>query len=339
MLLFLLSCNQDFSVTAASKCDGLVSKDEETVDAPFDADGDGFFDGNNPDCQLTYEVLDCDDTRAEINPNAVELACDGLDNDCNEETLDDPDVDLDGYGACLDCEDTINTINPGVLEVECNNLDDDCDPETLDGSEDADGDGFGECEDCDDHNSAQNPGEGEIDCNGIDDDCDPLTLDGDDRDGDGWIECEDCDDNDATVNPGYDEVCDDGIDNDCNGQVDENCTADYSDVWYLDQSINYSCAFGFVSISFGSVQILDRNPDITIASYNGSQPGTMNGTLTNDTDFDVENRITGSCTEVYDFVGTFTDANNFTGTFSVTFQGGANCFDCVAKSWNVSGYR
>lgn len=339
MLLWVLACGQDFSVSTSSACDGKASSDEKTVDAPFDRDGDGFFDGSNPDCQRTYAILDCDDTRAEINPNALEVACNDLDEDCSEETPDNPDVDTDGFGACEDCEDTNNTINPGVLEIECDSIDNDCDPETLDGTVDEDGDGFNACEDCDDHNSAQNPGEGEIDCNGIDDDCDAGTADGEDMDGDGWIECDDCDDFEPNAHPGFDEVCDDDIDNNCDGDVDEGCAVDYSDVWNLDRAISYSCAYGFVSIGFSQVQILDRNPSITVTSLPGAQPGTMSGTLANDTDFDVGNTISGTCDEIYEFVGVFQDANTFTGTFSVTFSGGNWCFDCTAQSWLVTGTR
>ena len=42
---------------------GTADGGEATVDAPYDADGDGFFDASNPDCAATYAAdrLDCND--------------------------------------------------------------------------------------------------------------------------------------------------------------------------------------------------------------------------------------------------------------------------------------
>ena len=93
LLLGSLSCAGDVTVRGASRCDGVRQSDEATVDAPFDADGDGFFDGNNPDCAATYDVLDCNDRDPGVRPDAVELLCDELDNDCDPETPDALDAD------------------------------------------------------------------------------------------------------------------------------------------------------------------------------------------------------------------------------------------------------
>ena len=109
-----------------------------------DADGDGY-----------PEEADCDDTNADINPEADEV-CDGLDNDCND-LIDDEDPSLnsdsvsvfygdadgDGYGlyedtvlaceapagyaaAADDCNDTDGTISPGASEVCDDGIDNDC---------------------------------------------------------------------------------------------------------------------------------------------------------------------------------------------------------------------
>ena len=162
-------------------CDGLAenldidSQGQQTF--YLDADNDGYgADGIvssfcDPPAGYTASVLgiDCDDTRDNRYPGALEI-CDGLDNDCDnlEDDLDpdadglDPwyrDRDGDGYGddftvvyACNqpggpfvqvggDCLDQgggpgvdPGLVNPGALEV-CNfGFDDDCNPATLEES-------------------------------------------------------------------------------------------------------------------------------------------------------------------------------------------------------------
>ncbi|MCB9674296.1 MAG: hypothetical protein H6737_04215 [Alphaproteobacteria bacterium] len=93
-------------------CDGLV--DEGLGDAVWrDADGDGYGDPGDSAFQCTIEpgwVLndeDCDDTSAEVAPDAAEL-CNGVDDDCDldidegvdiaDQTLFWPDADGDGFG-------------------------------------------------------------------------------------------------------------------------------------------------------------------------------------------------------------------------------------------------
>ena len=182
-----LACNGDITVTETAKCDGVQQRSEDYVDAPFDRDGDGFFDANNEDCANAYEAsaLDCNDSIPEINPNAVEVTCDDFDNDCNEETADSEDKDGDGYSNCEDCDDNNESRSPGLTELQCNDIDDDCDSSTLDG-DDVDGDGSTHCDDCDDTEGRATPGKEETcddnidnDCDGeIDENCEPTTWDG-----------------------------------------------------------------------------------------------------------------------------------------------------------------
>jgi hypothetical protein len=230
---------------------------EEVDPLTVDDDGDGF----------SEEQGDCDDTNADLSPNATEI-CDEIDNDCDGD-IDDADASLDasetgttfyadtdgdGYGdagaeilACAlpeegaaenmdDCDDSSADISPDASEV-CDTIDNDCDgniddaDDSLDASTgstfyvDADGDGEGDanntvmaCEvpegavenmtDCDDMdaslNNADMDGDGLATC--LDGagyrDCDDMndTIGATDEDGDGYIACvDDCDDNNADL--------------------------------------------------------------------------------------------------------------------------------------------
>jgi len=130
--------------------------------ALIDSDGDGY-----------NSYVDCDDNNESINPDQTEIIYNGLDDDCNNSTLDD-DLDQDGYMLAEDCDDNNQSINPGQAEEPYNGFDDDCDTLTLD--DDLDQDGFLLAEDCDDTNPTINPEAAEIANNGIDEDCDGMDL-------------------------------------------------------------------------------------------------------------------------------------------------------------------
>lgn len=81
----------------------------------IDADNDGFFDDE-----------DCDDNNPLINPSAIEVSYNGIDDDCNAATPDD-DLDGDGFLRIDDCNDTLAAINPYAVEIPGNGIDEDCD--------------------------------------------------------------------------------------------------------------------------------------------------------------------------------------------------------------------
>jgi len=131
-----------------SECHGDCDDGDAAVN-PNDDDGDGV--------STCDEPPDCEDSDSSISPLHPELPCDGLDNDCDAGTPDDPDNDGDGASVCDDC-------NDGVAEL---NLDD------------LDGDGYSTCEgDCDDGDDALHPGMDEVGNDGIDQDCDGVDLGG-----------------------------------------------------------------------------------------------------------------------------------------------------------------
>jgi hypothetical protein len=112
-------------------CDGRLQEGEEVIDGPFDRDGDGFVAKSNPDCAATYDayILDCDDEAYERHPEAPEVACNDIDDDCNEDTPDALDYDGDGAIVCEDCDDNDPARSPLFPETCWDQLDNNCDGE------------------------------------------------------------------------------------------------------------------------------------------------------------------------------------------------------------------
>ncbi len=158
-------------------------------------------------------VPDCNDKNSKINPGAVELCDDNIDNDCDSFfDCDDPfckgtiacitctDADSDGYfaesgcGTYIDCNDNNDRISPGISELCNDQKDNDCDSKT----------------DCDD-----------LDCDEY-----PVCKTCTDADSDGYFAesgCgtyTDCNDNNDGISPGISELCNDGKDNDCDSETD-----------------------------------------------------------------------------------------------------------------------
>ncbi len=229
-----------------NNCDGQTdSADAGCADPCTDNDGDGYGNPGDSSC-ANGSATDCDDTNAAVNPSAVEVLCDGLDNDCNPATSDGTnctDVDQDGFETPEDCDDFDPNTYPGAPEL-CDGKDNDCDYRVPSNERDRDTDGYLQCEDCNDYNANVNPGQVEICSDGIDNNCDTLIDDATcscpDGDGDGFtLELcggTDCDDNDANVNPVAVEIPFNGIDDDCdpttldNPPVDNDGDGSFSDV-------------------------------------------------------------------------------------------------------------
>jgi hypothetical protein len=305
LFIALLGCNQDIGLAETAACNGRLEQAEDYVDSAFDADGDGFFDANNPDCAATYppERLDCNDMVAEVNPAFGEVECDGLDNDCNADTLDGVDQDQDGFTTC---------------------------------------EGVANGDDCDDFNPDRYPGAGEEICNSIDDDCNDETPDEVDADNDGYGSCSDCDDQDPQAGEDIgEEICDDNVDNNCDGFVDEDCEFDPDGKWAIADNVQYSCAFGSVEISFKAVDIEVLAGDLYVSAQGTKgQPGDTVGPLTGMT-FETDRTILGSgqqgCDEIYIFEGEFFDSSSGEVAFTHEFNG-QGCYDCQTRRYPSSGY-
>ena len=166
-----------------------------TNSAVADTDSDGLIDGlevysyltdplvhdNDTDMDGFYWFNDCNDSNADISPNAVE-ELDGIDNDCDEA------IDEDFMGTDADSDGLLDLFE--FNELGTNPFDEDTDTDGLT-------DGFEVL------STLSNP----------------LVYD-DDADLDGFYWFDDCDDNQTTVSPNASELWN-GLDDDCDGEIDE----------------------------------------------------------------------------------------------------------------------
>ncbi len=275
-------------------CDGLIDDADPNVVGQqvwyADTDGDTFGDASvsiqacDQPTGYVSNSDDCNDANANVNPSAIEICGNGIDDNCDGQ-IDEGcstytyfnDSDNDSYGDPLLFITTTNPIPP--IGYVTNNTD------------------------CDDTNANINPAATEI-CNGIDDNCNGLVDDADpnvvgqqvwyaDGDGDGFgsatsftsacnqpagyvSNSNDCDDSNSNINPSATEICGNGIDDNCDGQTDEGCSI-------------FTFYFDGDSDSFG-------DPLVFITSTNPIPPS---GYVTNNTDCDDTNaNVNPSATEV-----------------------------------------
>jgi len=204
-----------------NNCDGQLNEGV-WISYYADEDNDGFGNPNNtilscvPMSNFVLDNSDCDDSNADVNPEAEEI-CDGLDNNCDG-IIDEGfvtsyylDYDGDGFGdpdntiqSCVpipgfvldnsDCDDTDPNVNPDAEEI-CDLLDNNCNGMINEGLEietyylDSDSDGFG----------------GDVSFESCMQPFGALTIGGD------------CDDDDPNINPDADDLTMNGVDENCDG--------------------------------------------------------------------------------------------------------------------------
>lgn len=134
LALFVLGCRFGAEPTSeAPRCDGALQPGEASIDAPFDHDADGLFDGTVAACAEAYGVnVDCDDEDARVGPASalyLDNDGDGVGGSGRVMSCDDPRAAIEG----TDCDDARAEVRPGGPE-QCNNQDDDCDGVIDDGA-------------------------------------------------------------------------------------------------------------------------------------------------------------------------------------------------------------
>ena len=128
-------------------CDGLMDNDVVPLTYWEDADFDGFGNPNGatwsgclePPMGFVLNDDDCRDTNINVHPDAEEIACNQIDDDCSDLSDDVPDQDDDGFTTCEDCtglgpfiqcgdcDDGERLVNPLMGETCGDNIDQDCD--------------------------------------------------------------------------------------------------------------------------------------------------------------------------------------------------------------------
>ena len=362
-----------------NNCDGNIDEGS-AVDASVwyaDADADSFGDPTQTmnACELpsgyVADNTDCDDTRADSNPNAQEY-CDGHDDNCDGVIDEDSAIDSqdwfldddgDGFGVVsttlhqcaqpggyvldnTDCDDARLETNPGAQEY-CNSIDDNCNGSIDDGAaadaliwyQDVDEDGFGD------------PNISLARC------VQPSGYVSDNTD---------CDDELVTSNPSALEYCN-GVDDDCDGTTDEQGAIGMG-TYYVDadgdgygssssvnlcsvtsgySSSNDDCNDGNSGISPGASEICGNTTDENCngqysescpQTYYGCggpgalQPGSTISCSFGGTRYVDQVRVSGGCNDGESGTYTF----SFSDGSSVTVSGGCNSVHSITPRFASS---
>ena len=151
-------CDDGGSNSAYDICD--IGTDCTDCGERLDGDADGSFDSD-----------DCDDNDPSVNPGAIDIGNDGIDQDCDGADFTGLCDDSCQYPGDGDCDDggSESLFDLCELGTDCS----DCGPRW-----DGDGDGYDSGEDCMDDNLYVHPGAVDDTCDGIDDNCDGIPDEG-----------------------------------------------------------------------------------------------------------------------------------------------------------------
>ena len=114
---------------------------------------------------------------------------------------------------------------------------------------------------------------------------------------------------------------------------------DYDGLFDIVPDVSYTCAFGLVNITLQqAVFQVTYGGDLWVS---GAPPPAMKQSPAPlDENFNVSDVITGSCDETYSLSGSFSDNDNWSGIFSVSFNGaGCGFSGCSPQNWLVDGVR
>ena len=103
----------------------------------------------------------------------------------------------------------------------------------------------------------------------------------------------------------------------------------------------YACAdFGFgplVNLNVSSLDFADNGTTLSVFGTFCGPSAAMTGSSASDGSFNVCCTYAGTCAETYCLSGTFTDEDNWSGTFTAAYSG--SCFDCTSQERTTSGTR
>jgi hypothetical protein len=100
--------------------DTAISDDNDRRDSCEEVESDADLDG-------VRRPADCDDTKQEIHPGAIDVPDNGIDEDCSNGDATIVDRDRDGVPRPQDCDDSNAAIRPGAREIRGNDVDENCD--------------------------------------------------------------------------------------------------------------------------------------------------------------------------------------------------------------------